>query len=152
MEGAMTVPIDQLRQELLEYEFPPGSYTITEWQHWLTMDAILSPPLPAGIAHPIYAYLASIGGMGITLPQLFAAARSSAEAGVMFGEATLEFSQPLAVGATYRVEGRFLDVVRKQSSRVGTMDLVTFRLSLLTEDGTLAATSTNTFIFPRRES
>ncbi len=143
------IAIDELRDELVAREFPEGEFTIAEYEHFLCADAVLSPQLPPGEAHPMYAYYTAIAGMGITLDELFAAAHSSAADGPMFGEAGLEFRRPLEVGATYVVRGGFTDAVRKESSRLGFMDLVTFELEVVDADGEVAAVSRNTFVFPR---
>lgn len=143
------VSVETLERELLGLEFPPGEYTITDWEHWLCADAIQSPALPTGAAHPMYGYYTAIIGMHPSLDEIFAYAHSSADEGVMFGEAGLEFHQPLRIGETYRVEGGFTKVVRKTSSRLGAMDLISFELRMFSADGTLAATSTNTFVYPR---
>jgi hypothetical protein len=143
------VTVETLEEELLGLEFPPGEYTITDWEHWLCADAILSPALPDGAAHPMYAYYVAIIGMHPSLADIFAYAHSSADEGVMFGEAGLEFHQPLRIGETYRVEGGFTKVVRKTSSRLGAMDLISFELRMFAGDGALAATSSNTFVYPR---
>lgn len=143
------IAIRDLKEELLAVEFSSGEFTIPEWEHWLAADAILSPPLPDGVAHPMYGYYAAIVGMGPSLDDVFEAAHSAADAGVMFGEASLEFRRPLRVGATYRVEGRFTDAARKESRRLGVMDLVTFELTLYEATGEVAVVSRNTFVFPR---
>lgn len=143
------IDIDVLRDELLASRFPEGSFTIADYEHYLCADAILSPPLPDGVAHPMYVYYTAIAGMGITLDELFAAAHSSADAGVMFGEAGFEQRAPMSVGQTYTVRGGFTDAVRKESSRLGIMDLVTFELEVVDADGEVAGVSRNTFVFPR---
>ena len=70
----------------------------------------------------------------------------------MFGEASLEFLAPMRLGETYRVTGRFTSATRKESSRLGYMDLVTFVLQLTDSTGAPVATSSNTFVFPRGRS
>jgi acyl dehydratase len=97
----------------------------------------------------MYGYYAAIVGMVPSLDDIFSAAHSSAEEGPMFGEAGLEFRRPLRVGSTYRVEGGFTDAQRKESRRLGFMDLVTFELRLVDDDGEVAVISSNTFVFPR---
>ena len=143
------VSVETLEKELIGLEFPSGEFTISDWEHWLCADAIMSPPLPDGLAHPMYGYYAAVTGMHPSLDEIFAYAHSSADAGVMFGEAGLEYHQPLRVGATYRVEGGFTKVDRKTSSRLGIMDLITFELRVIAEDGALVAVSSNTFVYPR---
>ena len=139
----------QLRHELIGRQFPAGTFTIKPHESWLTCDAILSPPLPDGLAHPMYAYYAALGGMGLTIEQLFEIAHSSADDGPMFGEGGVEIHRPLQVGETFTIRGGIEDVVRK-SGRSGTFDIVSFRLDLIDQEGSVAAVSTNSFIFPRR--
>jgi hypothetical protein len=98
----------------------------------------------------MYAYYAALGGMGIDLDALFALVGATADDGVMFGEAAIELARPLEVGATYDVSGRITDAVRKAGRRAGVFDVVTFVLELRAGDE-LVATSTNSFVFPRRD-
>jgi acyl dehydratase len=143
------VALATLESELIGLEFPSAEFTITSWEHWLCADAIGSPPLPDDIAHPMYGYYTAIIGMHPSLDEIFAYAHSSADAGVMFGEAGLEFHAPFRIGETYTVTGGFTAVDRKQSSRLGTMDLITFELQMHDADGNHVATSSNTFVYPR---
>ena len=97
----------------------------------------------------MYGYYAAIAGMAPSLDDIFAAAHSSAEEGPMFGEAGLEIKRPLQVGGTYRIEGGFTAAERKESKRLGFMDLVTFELKVIEDGGDVAVISKNTFVFPR---
>jgi len=69
----------------------------------------------------------------------------------MFGEAGIELRRPLRIGESYEVSGGITGVVRKEGRKAGVFDIVTFRLELVGEDGAVAAVSTNSFIFPRRD-
>jgi acyl dehydratase len=138
-------------EALIGRPFPSGSFTISEYEHWLCADAVLSPELPEGSAHPMYAYYTAVTGMGVSLDELFAMVGSSAADGPMFGEAELEFRKPLTVGATYRVEGGITAVARKEGKRAGVFDIVSFELRVIDDGGAVAAVSTNSFVFPRRE-
>ncbi len=139
----------QLRDELIGRRFPTGTFTIKPHESWLTCDAILSPPLPDDLAHPMYAYYAALGGMGLTIEELFEIAHSSSDDGPMFGEGGIELHRPLYVGETFTIQGGIQDVVRK-SGRSGTFDIISFKLDLIDQEGKVAAVSTNSFIFPRR--
>lgn len=138
-------------EALIGVPFPPGSFTITEYEHWLCADAVRSPDLPVNMAHPMYAYYAALRGMGPSLDELFAMVGSSAADGPMFGEARVDFVAPLRIGATYSVEGGITAVARKHGKRAGVFDIVTFELRVVDEDAALAAVSTNSFVFPRRD-
>lgn len=144
------IDLDELRTEVVGRAFPEGSFTIPVHEAWLTADAVASPPLPDGVAHPMYVYYAALCGMGIDLDTLFDWVGSSAEDGPMFGEARIDQHRPLRVGETLAVHGEITDVDRK-SGRSGTFDIVGFRLDLRDDAGELAGVSTNSFIFPRRD-
>lgn len=137
-------------EQLVGHEFPPGEFTIEGYEHWLTLDAVGAIDLPEGVAHPMYAYYAALGGMGVTLDELFELAGSSAADGPMFGEAGLEFHELLHIGKTYRVEGEITAVTRKEGRRAGVFDIVTFELRVSDMDGSVVSVSTNSFVFPRR--
>ena len=68
---------------------------------------------------------------------------------VRAGEYRWILHQPLRVGVTYRMSGEFLGVERKQGRRGGLMDIVTHRIDLHDEAGTLAAATIGSWIFLR---
>jgi acyl dehydratase len=138
-------------EELVGTEFPLGTFTIEEHEHWLCADAVLSPPLPEGIAHPMYGYYAAVAGMGKSLKEIFADAGATADDGPMFGEAGLEFHKPLRVGATYSVTGRYTSAIRKHGKRAGVFDIVEFQLEVTDETSAVVVVSVNSFVYPRRE-
>lgn len=139
-------------EALVGEPFPGGSYTIEPFRHWLFVDASGASPTRQGIAHPMEVYYGALAGMGLSVDELFALVGATAEDGPMFGEATIELSTPLQVGATYSVSGSIVGITRKEGRKAGVFDIVTFRLELAGEDGAVAAVSTNSFIFPRREA
>lgn len=142
-------------QELLAVvgmEFPGGEFTIEPYEHWLLCDAIGAEPVRSGVANPMYVYYGALGGMGISLDELFALVGATADDGVMFGEAKIDAVRPLQIGATYTVDGKITDIVRKSGKRAGVFDIVTFALDLTDSDGTRVGTSTNSFVFPRRSA
>lgn len=134
------------------HRFPGGTFTIHPHEHWLTCDVVGAEPTLSGVAHPMYVYYAALGGMGIGLDALFALVDADAGDGVMFGEAGIEVTEPLIVGATYGVRGEITGAVRKSGRRAGVFDIVTFALDVLAGDGAAVATSTNAFVFPRRDA
>jgi hydroxyacyl-ACP dehydratase HTD2-like protein with hotdog domain len=69
----------------------------------------------------------------------------------MLGSTKLTYGKPLRVGVEYAVKGEIIDIVRKEG-RSGTFDILTFRERLLDANGEEAASATNTFILPRRQS
>ncbi|HEY8339158.1 MAG TPA: MaoC family dehydratase N-terminal domain-containing protein [Egibacteraceae bacterium] len=145
----MIVPLEEVAKAV-GTDLGGTTFTILPHEHWLTADAILSPRLPEGVAHPMYAYYATQGGMRLTLSELFSLAHAKDDDGVMLGETSLELHRPLRVGATYQVRGEVVDVQRKHG-RSGIFDVLVFRLELVDDDGEAVAAAQNSFIFPRRD-
>ena len=143
------VPFEQM-QDLVGTELPGGSFDLEHYRNWLTNDVIGSPQRDDDLAHPMFCYYAAMGGMGLSIGELFALAHSSADEGPMFGECDMEVRLPLRTGVNYAVRGEITDVKRKQGSAIGTFDLLTFRLEVVAPDGEVAGVCTNSFVFPRK--
>ena len=136
---------------LVGSSFPGGTYTVEPYRHWLMNDAVGDLPSTSGNASPMEIYYGAMGGLGLTLDELFALAGATAADGPMFGEAEIEQRKPLQVGGTYTVRGGITSAVRKEGRRAGVFDIVTFRLELVDGEGEVAGVSTNSFVFPRRD-
>lgn len=146
----MAVAVEEL-EALVGKPFPGGHYTIEPYRHWLMQDAVGAPAAREGTASPMEAYYGALAGMGMSVDELFRLVGATADDGPMFGEAEIEVRRPLVIGETYRVSGAMTGVVRKEGRKAGVFDIVTFRLELVGGDGEVAAVSTNSFIFPRRD-
>ena len=129
--------------------FPGGQYTIETWRAWLTHDAILAPA-PRELAHPVFVFLAATGAMGLSWDELFGWFGATAADGPMLGDCEIWQSQPLRVGASYRVSGRILGAERKSGRQLGLFDRVDYQLDLHDAEGVPAASCRNSIIFPRR--
>ncbi len=136
--------------ELVGRKLPGGSFQLEHYRNWLTNDVIGSPQRADDLAHPMFCYYAAMGGMGLSLDQLFTLVHSSAEDGAMFGECDMEVLIPLRSGVTYEVRGEITDAKRKQGGAIGTFDLLTFRLEVRAPEGQIVGRCTNSFILPRK--
>ena len=143
------VPLEQM-QELVGRKLPGGTFDVEHYRNWLTNDVIGSPQRADDLAHPMFCYYAAMGGMGLTIAELFELAHSSASEGPMFGECDMEVRVPLRTDVSYDVRGEITGVKRKQGGAIGTFDLLTFRLEVVAPDGEIAGVCTNSFIFPRK--
>lgn len=143
------IPIEAVRG-LVGRELPGGTFDLEHYRNWLTNDVIGSPQRSDDLAHPMFCYYAAMGGMGLSIGELFALAHSSGDEGPMFGECEMEVRVPLRTGVRYEVRGEITDVKRKQGGAIGTFDLLTFRLEVVAPGGEVAGVCTNSFIFPRR--
>lgn len=130
---------------------PEGTFTITAEEDDRVHDVVGGEPAGDGTAHPLWAYIATQRGIGVSVAELCRMADFDVADGPLLGNTEMEYEAPLRVGVEYRVAGEVLDIVRK-SGRSGTFDLMTFRERLLTADGTPVASSTSTFVLPRRSS
>lgn len=148
---------DDLRS-VVGRRFPGGIYTVEPWRAWLLADAALAePPSLVGatpqVAHPLFAWMAAIGAMGITFDELFAWFGSSAADGPLFGEQETTLHRPISVGTTCRVAGGISSAERKAGRRIGTFDVVGYELDV--HDATTGehlASVWNSIVFPRRDS
>ncbi|CAN5140491.1 hypothetical protein BH11ACT4_BH11ACT4_08320 [soil metagenome] len=146
----MAEDFEEFRARVVGTRFPGGTFTVEEYERWLAHDAMQSPELPPGVLHPVWVLLGALRGMGLTTDELTAIADAGAHDGTMFGETLLEQHEVLRTGVEYSVRGGVTELVRKQSQRVGRMDLMTFRLEIVDPAGSVAAVSEQVFIFPRR--
>ena len=150
VDTARVIEVAEL-EALVGRPLPGGSYTIEPYRHWLMQDAVGATATRAGTATPMEAYYGGLAGMGLSVDELFTLVGATADDGPMFGEAGIELRRSLQIDETFTVSGAITGVVRKEGRKAGVFDIVTFRLELVGEDGDLAAVSTNSFIFPRRD-
>lgn len=108
-------------------------------------------PAADGTAHPIYFYIATQVGMGMTVAGLCAACEFDVEDGPMMASSKATFLRPLVTGQPYRVTGRIVSLVRKPSRKLGLMDMLEYLLELSLPDGTAVLSTTNVWVLPRRK-
>ncbi|MCI0995635.1 hypothetical protein [Pseudomonas corrugata] len=107
-------------------------------------------PAEDGTAHPIYYFIATQIGMGVSVAGLCAACEFDVDDGPMMGASRTEFSRPLRTDQAYQVSGEILSLVRKPSRTFGVMDVLDYQLNLRLADGTPVLVTTNTWVLPRR--
>jgi hypothetical protein len=128
---------------------PEGTFTISEEDDRRVLEVVGGEPAGDGTAHPLWAYIAPQRGIGISVADLCALADFDVNDGPMLGSSQLEYHGPIRIGVPYRVTGEIVEISRKQG-RIGTFDVMEFREDLLTETGEPVASSTSTYILPRR--
>lgn len=107
-------------------------------------------PAGDGTAHPVYYYVATQVGMGMSVAELCKVCDFDIEDGPMMASSEVRFAAPLRTGISYRVSGEILSLVRKRSRRLGIMDMLTYRLRLHAPDGQTALETDNVWVLPRR--
>lgn len=130
-----------------------GSFTITSAEnrkllHALEADVASEP----GLAHPIWGYLATQRGIGVSVAEICALADFDVADGPMLGSVDIEYLGQLALDREYTVTGETLGIERKVGAKTGTFDILAYRLALESPHGETVVTVTNTFILPRRET
>lgn len=130
-------------------ELTPGTIVIPPSEAEL-VTAVLGTPAPADQLHPVYAYIASQRGIGISVAELCAIAGFDIDDGPMLGSIDFEYPGVMRAGVEYRVEGTILDITRKQGRAVGVFDLLLFQWRIV-EDGAVVTSCTCTFVLPRKE-
>jgi hypothetical protein len=126
-------------------------YTISSDENRALCESTGVQPAADGTAHPIYFYIATQVGMGMTVAGLCAACDFDVEDGPMMASSQVDFSRPLKTGQPYHVTGRIVSLVRKPSRKLGVMDMLEYRLELALPDGTPVLSTTNRWVLPRRK-
>lgn len=126
----------------------PG-FTITTDENRALCASVGVAPDPSGAAHPIYFYVASQVGMGLSVADLCAACDFNVEDGPMMAGTRADYAAPLLTDRHYDVRGEIVGLTRKQSRKLGIMDLLEFRLHLELPGEGRICTITNTWVLPR---
>jgi hypothetical protein len=126
-----------------------GLYTIDPTENRALCESTGVQPAADGTAHPIYFYIATQVGMGMTVAGLCAACEFNVEDGPLMASSKVTFSRPLVTGQPYRVTGRIVSLERKASRKLGTMDMLEYLLELSLPDGTPVLSTTNVWVLPR---
>lgn len=127
-------------------------FTITAAENAALCSSTGIEPAADGSAHPIYYYIATQVAMGKTVAGVCETCEFDVDDGPMMGSSGVRFSRPLMVGESFRVTGEILSLVRKQSRKLGIMDVLTYRLRLHPADGGEAILETdNVWVLPRKE-
>jgi hypothetical protein len=145
----MAVSVEEM-QALVGHRFPGGTFTIEAWENTLLSDVMGAAPLPDGLAHPAYLFHAPLAGVGMRIADMFELFKAESDEAVRAGEYHWEIHQPLRVGRTYRMSGEVVGVERKESRKLGFMDVCGFRIDAHdSESGGLAASTTSTWLVLR---
>lgn len=109
-------------------------------------------PAADGSAHPIYYYIATQVAMGKTVAGVCETCEFDVDDGPMMGSSGVKFNEPLMVGESYKVTGEIISLIRKQSRKLGVMDVLTYRLRLhKLKDGACILETDNVWVLPRKE-
>ena len=141
--------IDSLSQRLTGHRLPGGHYEITA--DAATVVARLTgweAPEP----HPVFASIASLRSLGVSIEQLCELCEFRLEQGPMLGEFGVTFHSALVQGVPYRTEAHIVAFDRRHSSRLGVLDRLRFVVQIQTADGIPVADVRYLWLLPRGEA
>lgn len=125
------------------------TYVIADEENRALCKSLGVEPATDGRAHPVYFYVASQVGMGVSVAGLCAICDFDVEDGPMMGGSSVQYFQPLMTEQVYQVRGSIVGLTRKQSRKLGIMDLLEYTLHLDLPDGTRVCSVTNSWVLPR---
>jgi hypothetical protein len=131
--------------------FPGGTYRIARQDNEALCEAVGAAPDPDGRAHPIFYYIATQVGMGMTVAELLALCDFDVADGPMMTGSNASFEGELMVETDYRVAGEIVSLTRKPSRTFGFADILRFRLTLSREGAQPTLECVNEWILPRGE-
>lgn len=129
---------------------PGGTYRISRAENDALCASIGAAVASDDRAHPIFYYIATQVGMGISVADLLALCDFDVADGPLMVGSKANFSGELLVERDYAVSGRIVSMVRKSSRAFGAMDLMTFTLLLQDEGGDTLLSCTNQWVLPRK--
>lgn len=128
---------------------PGGTYRLGTERHDRLVAALGGVAPADGAAHPVAAWVIGMGGMGLSLEELFAAVGVHMDDGPMLGGHETEIDRPLQPEMTYTVTGEIASIESKTGRRMGRFDVMRVELQILEPDGRRAATCVNIVVLPR---
>jgi hypothetical protein len=127
-----------------------STYVISADENRVLCSTLEATPAADGSAHPVYFFIATQVGMGMTVAELCRACDFDVEDGPMIASSNVTFSRPLMTQQAYRVTGEIVSLTRKRSRTFGVMDSLTYVLRLALSDGTPVLETSNVWLLPRR--
>ena len=132
------------------YALPGGRYCISAAENAAVCAAVGARPREDGRAHPIFYYLATQNGMGITVGGLFDLCRFAPADGPLMVSTKVNFHAPILVDEDYAVHGEIIGLTRKPSKTFGAVDLFEFALRLERTAGGVVSECVNAWVLPRK--
>ncbi|GAM97756.1 hypothetical protein U91I_01385 [alpha proteobacterium U9-1i] len=131
------------------YKLPGGPYRISTAENEAVCGAVGAAPRH-GRAHPIFFYIATQNGMGVTVGDLFDLCQFDPADGPLMVSTRAVFHQPIRTDTDYVVSGEIIGLTRKPSRTFGAADLFEFALRLATPSGDQIAECVNAWMLPRK--
>lgn len=131
---------------------PGGTYELTAEENARLCRALGAAPDPEGRAHPLFYYVATQVGMGISVADLLRLCDFDVADGPLMTGSDMTLTEELRVGQVYEVEGEIVSLERKPSRTFGAVDKLRFRVRLRDTAQRIVVDCTNEWVLPRREA
>ncbi len=112
------------------YAIPSGSYRLSAQLDDDIRRACASPARGVDEAHPIFAFVMAVGGMGKRIGDICRELGLGFDSGAVLGRCRIDYDRPIRVDTDYRVDARILQLERKASRRFGAADHLTLRMTM----------------------
>lgn len=146
MHGVSLPDIKLLDDDLRGKRLPGARFCITP-EDVLVLSKLCGSPSSA--PSPIFAMVAALRGLGITLDEMCRLCEFELAAGPMLGECAMRFGSQLQQGLFYRTEVEIHGIDRKYSATSGVIDRLRFAVALFAADTDCAAEVELTWLLPR---
>jgi hypothetical protein len=131
---------------------PGGTYRISRAENEALCASVGAAAAADDRAHPIFYYIATQVGMGISVADLLALCDFDVADGPLMVGSKAKFAGELLVEQDYAVSGTIDSLVRKSSRAFGAMDMLSFTLALQDEAGATILSCTSQWVLPRKEA
>lgn len=116
---------------MIDTLIPVGSYTLTAAMDDRLRAAAAAPPRGASSsAHPIFGFVAAVGGLGRPIGDLCRGLNLAFDKGAVLASCKIAYARPLQVERTYDVNARVASLVRKPSRKYGAADHLTLAITI----------------------
>lgn len=113
---------------------PVGEYRMDSATDAMLRAGSRARPAVGGAAHPVFALVAALGGMGVSVAELCHICGSAIENGPVLARCSLQYHRRLLLDRDYIVESEITSITRKKSRRFGAADHVVINLVLRHDD------------------
>lgn len=112
------------------FAIPPGRFLLSAGLDDAIRRSCAAPQRRAEEAHPVFAFVAALGGMGARVGDVCRALGLAFDEGAVLGRCRIDYDAPLTVDTGYDVAARVVSLERKASRRFGAADHLTLGMTV----------------------
>lgn len=116
-----------------EFQIPEGRFILTPAMDDRVRQMAGADPREGDFAHPVFAFVGALGGLGLRIADLSRALGLDFDAGPVLARSRLDYDDRLRVGESYRVTAEVEAITRKPSRVFGKADHLHLAITLTQE-------------------